>query len=54
MEKTDIYIQESQTYSNNMKPKKFTQRHIIIKMLKDEEKEKILKGPREKQVVFST
>ena len=42
-------IQESQRVPNERNPKKLTARHIIIKMAKFQDKERILKAAREKQ-----
>ena len=47
----DIQVQEAQRVSNKMDAKKNTSRHIIIKMQKVKDKEKILKAAREKQTV---
>ena len=47
----DIQIQEAQGVPNKMDPKRTTPRHIIIKISKVKEKEKILKAAREKQRV---
>ena len=44
---TDIPIQESQGVTNKMNVKRPTPRHIIIKMSKVKEKERILKIARE-------
>ena len=46
----DIQVQEAQRVSNKMNPKRPTPRHIIIKMPKVKDKEKILKTEREKQL----
>ena len=51
MKEIDIHIQESQRISNKMDPKRATSRHIIIKMLKVKDKDRILKAAREKQIV---
>ena len=51
-EETDIQVQEIQTVQNKMKPKRSTQRHVIIKMAKIRDKERILKAAREKQLVI--
>ena len=45
----DIQVQEAQRVPNNMDPKWITPRHIIIKMPKIKDKERILKAAREKQ-----
>ena len=44
-------IQESQTVPIKRNPKRTTSRHIIIKMAKFQDKERILKAAREKQEV---
>ena len=46
---TDIQIQETQRVSNKMNPNRPTPRHIIIKMAKVKDKERILKAATEKQ-----
>ena len=46
---TDIKIQETQRAPNTLNPNRPTPRHIIIKMAKVKDKERILKEPREKQ-----
>ena len=51
MEEIDIQVQEAQRPPNMMNPKRPTLRHIIIKMQKVKDKEKILKAAREKQLV---
>ena len=45
----DIQAQEAQTVLNKLDPKRTTTRHIIIKMPKVKDKERILKVAREKQ-----
>ena len=47
----DIQVQEAQRVPNKLDPKKTTPRHIIIKMPKVKDKERILKAAREKQRV---
>ena len=47
----DMQIQEAQRVPNKLDPKKTTPRHIIIKMLKVKDKERIFKAAREKQRV---
>ena len=47
----DIQVQEAQKVPNRMNPKRNTLRHIIIKMVKVKDKERILKAAREKQLV---
>ena len=44
-------IQEAQRVPSNLESKRPTRRHIIIKMTRLKEKERILKATREKQVV---
>ena len=44
-------IQETQKVPNKRNPKRPTARHIIIKMAKFQDKERILKAAREKQDV---
>ena len=44
----DMQVQEAQRVPNKLDPKKNTPRHIIIKMLKVKDKERILKATREK------
>ena len=46
-----IQIQETQRVPRNRNPNRPTARHIIIKMAKFQDKEKILKAAREKQEV---
>ena len=46
---TDIQIQEAQRVPNKMNPNRPTPRHIIIKMAKVKDKERILKAAREEQ-----
>ena len=47
--KTDIQIQEAQRIPQKMNPNRPTPRHIILKMAKVKDKERILKVSREKQ-----
>ena len=47
----DIQVQEAQRVLKKMDPKRITQRHIIIKMPKVNDKQRILKAAREKQRV---
>ena len=42
-------VQEAQRIPNKLDPKRITPRHIIIKMPKVKDKERILKAAREKQ-----
>ena len=46
---TDIKIQEAQRTPNKLNPNRPTPRHIITKMAKFKDKERILKAAREKQ-----
>ena len=48
----DIQIQEAQRVPNKMDPNRTTPRHIMIKMPKVKDKERILKVAREKQLVM--
>ena len=48
----DIQVQEAQRVPNKMNPKRPTPRHIIIKMPKVKDKERILKAAREKHLVI--
>ena len=48
---TDIKIQEAQRAPNKLNPNRPTPRHIIIKMAKVNDKERILKAAREKQSI---
>ena len=47
----DIQVQEVQISPKKMNPKRTTSTHIIIKMPKVKDKERILKAPREKQTI---
>ena len=47
----DIQVQEAERVSNKMDPKRTTPRHIIIKMSKIKNEDKILKASREEQRV---
>ena len=47
----DIQVQEVQRIPNKLDPKRNTPRHIIIKMPKVKDKDRILKAAREKQRV---
>ena len=47
----DIQVQEAQRVPNKLGPKRTTPRHILIKMSKVKDKERILKAAREKQRV---
>ena len=48
----DMLVQEAQRVPNKMDAKRTTPRHIIIKMPKFKDKERILKAAREKQRVI--
>ena len=48
---TGFKIQEAQRAPNKLNPNRPTARHIIIKMAKFNEKERILKAAREKQSI---
>ena len=48
----DIQIQEAQRTPEKINPKSHTSRHIIIKLPKVKDKERILKRAREKQLVM--
>ena len=48
---TDIQVQEAQRISNTVNTNRPTPRHIIIKMAKDKDKERVLKATREKESV---
>ena len=47
----DMQVQEAQRVPNKIDAKRPTQRHILIKMPKVKDKERILKAAREKQLV---
>ena len=47
----DIEVQEAQRVPNKLDPKRTTPRHIIIKMPKVKDKERILKEVREEKLV---
>ena len=47
----DIQVQEAQRVLNKTDAKRPTPRHIIIKMLKVKDKERILKAARDKKLV---
>ena len=51
MKEIEIQVQEAQRVSNKMDTKKSTPRHIIIKMTKVKDKERIFKAARENQLV---
>ena len=46
---TDFQIQKDKRIPNKINPKRYTSRHIIIKMSKVKDKERTLKASREKQ-----
>ena len=45
---TDLQIQRDKRIPNKINPKRYTLRHIIIKMSKVKDKERILKAVKEK------
>ena len=47
----DTQVQETKSVPNKLNSKRPTPRHIIIKMIRLKDKERILKATREKQVV---
>ena len=49
LKENDIKIQQAQRAPNKLNPNKSTPRHIIIKMAKVNDKERILNAAREKQ-----
>ena len=51
MKEINIQVQEAQRVPNKMNAKRPMPRHIIIKMLKINDKERILTAAREKQLV---
>ena len=51
MKEIDIQVQEAQRIPNKLDPKRNPPRHIIIKMPKVKDKERILKAVRERQRV---
>ena len=46
----DMQVQEAQRIPSKMDAKRFTPRHIIVKMSKVKDKERIIKAAREKQL----
>ena len=48
----DTQVQEAQRVPNKLDPERPTPRHIIIKMTRLKDKERILKAARQKQVVI--
>ena len=48
-EETDIKVQKEQRVPNKMNPNRPTPRHIIVKMSKVKNKERLLKAAREKR-----
>ena len=48
---TDVQVQEAQRVPNKLDPQRPTLRHIVIKMTRLNDKERILRAAREKQVV---
>ena len=51
LKEIDVKIQEAQSAPNKLNPNRTTPIHIIIKMAKVKDKERILKAAREKQSV---
>ena len=51
MKKIDIQVQETQRVPKKLDPRKNTRRHIIIKLPKIKDKERILKAARKKETV---
>ena len=51
MKEIDLQVQEAQRISNKMDAKRPTPRHIIIKMPKVKDNERVFKAAREKQLV---
>ena len=51
MKDIDIQVQEAERVQNKLDPKRTTPRHILIKMPKVKDKERILKAAREEQIV---
>ena len=51
LQEIDMQVQESQRVPNKMDGQRLTPRHIMIKMPKVKEKEKILKAARQNQLV---
>ena len=51
MKEKDTQVQEVQRVPNKLDPKSPTPRHIIIKMTRLKDKERILTAAREKQIV---
>ena len=51
MKEIDTHAQKAQGVPNKLDPKRSTRRHIIIKMTRFKDKERILKAVKEKQVV---
>ena len=48
VQEIDIPVQEAQRIPNDLAPERTTPRHIIIKMLNEKDKERILKAAKEK------
>lgn len=51
-EETDVQIQEAQKVQNKINPKRPTLRHIMIKLSKFKDEERVLKAARERQLVM--
>ena len=49
---TDTHVQEEQRVSNKMNPKRYSPRHIIIKMVKIKDEERVLKAERKKTTSY--
>ena len=49
--KGNTQVQEAQRVPHRINPRRNTQRHIVIKLIKIKDKEKILKATREKQQI---
>ena len=52
VKETDIQVQEVQRIPYRIKPRRNTPRHILIKLTKIKDKEKILKAAREKELII--
>ena len=49
---TEIQVQEAQRAPKKINPKRSTQRHVIIKMSRIKDRERLLKAARERQVTY--
>ena len=54
MKEKDTQVQEAQRIPNKLDPKRPTLRHIIIKMTRFKDRERIIKAAKEKQVKLPT